>query len=210
MAGCSSYQVQSNSPGLQLQTPLQAIPAKYPYVVLGPAKGEHCVGGLFGKPERASVVQAIDKALNPTGADLLANLVTERVTKNYFFIYYRTCDHVYGTAVKMDIPQEKEKVVKRASFMTGKIIAFSENERTIGGSFDEVYIDKGKVNGVWTGDKFAIRKNPESDYRKGEKGREIIGFIKVMSVAENTARAVITNSSEEVTKGDIIESIREQ
>ncbi|MBI4686538.1 MAG: hypothetical protein HY756_01970 [Nitrospirae bacterium] len=79
----------------------------------------------------------------------------------------------------------------------------------MGAQLDEVYINKGKAHGMWIGDKIAIRKNPETNFRTGEKDRHIVGFAKVVQASDDTATAVITASSGEVFNGDIIEPIKE-
>ena len=148
------------------------------------------------------------------------------------------CVNVYGVVVKIVLPNEgntkrkvknveKEQIeekrgfellkakapdIKRLkekpnSFIKSNIVEFQDG-RTLGSKFDEVIIDKGKANGIWIGDRLAIRKNPESEYRKGERGNYVIGFLKIVSTTDDTATGVITVSSEEVTKDDIVESIR--
>ncbi len=147
------------------------------------------------------------------------------------------CVNVYGVVLKIVLPdkgikkeiknvekhqiekkegevlQAKASGIKRINLerrkpIKGRIVEIQDN-RMLGSKFDEVIIDKGRAGGIWIGDRLAIRKNPDSRYRKGERGNYVIGFLKIVSTTDDTATGVITVSSEEVTKDDIVESIRE-
>lgn len=76
---------------------------------------------------------------------------------------------------------------------------------------DVVYIDKGTKDGVTIGERFVVVRPGEktSRYSAGEGMKlpgQIVGELKILSVQEGTAAALVLNSVRTITRGDIIET----
>lgn len=99
----------------------------------------------------------------------------------------------------------------------GRVVAFKETSSTIGGQWDVVYIDKGQAHDVSPGDRFEIYIIPEVEteaqwydvwHRIWPKTKPmaplVIGELQVVAVQENTATAVVLESSRELMLGQNI------
>lgn len=211
VTSCASYKQLTPTPETNLRMPIGELPTRYTYIPLGTAMGEHC-DSHFRKPgERGSLLEAMQDAMDSKGADMLANPVIEHMSKNYFFLYYRDCTRVLGTALKIETPREPKLEGLSGKANQGSIIGLGSG-KAIGGKFDEVLINRGKLQGVAVGDKFAVRKNRTSPNRLNapDIGREIIGYLKVATVTENSAKAVISTAYDGVVEGDFVESVNEK
>jgi len=71
--------------------------------------------------------------------------------------------------------------------------------RTINGTWDIVYIDRGEKDGLEAGDMLAITTG---------KYKEINGVIQVINLRESTATAIVRKINKEVIKGDTIVGIK--
>lgn len=86
-----------------------------------------------------------------------------------------------------------------------------KDEKIQNAQLDVVYIDKGTKDGIKVGDKFAIVRPgaKTSRFSPGEGMKlpeQIVGELKVFSVQEGTAAALVLNSVRTITRGDIIET----
>ncbi len=87
--------------------------------------------------------------------------------------------------------------------LDGLIIEVVDN-RTINGSLDMLYLDKGGNDGVKPGDRFTIFVDP---LKKGFP-RKIIGDAIVVIVKDATSTALVKNSTEAIVKGDRVELMK--
>ncbi len=90
--------------------------------------------------------------------------------------------------------QQKDKEI------TGYILDVVENH-TINAQLDFVYLDKGNVDGVEPGDRFAVYSASE----KRSLPKKKIGEVQVFIVKDNSATAVVRKSTEPIVVGDQIE-----
>lgn len=84
----------------------------------------------------------------------------------------------------------------------GYIVA-TKNLRLINGTFDIVYIDKGKKDGIEVGDLLRTVGISESQIYK-EKHKVPIGIIQIINSKDNTATAIVRESSDQITIGNLI------
>ncbi len=89
---------------------------------------------------------------------------------------------------------------KRAKDISGYILEVADHH-SINAQTDIVYLDKGSVDGVEPGDRFLVYARPE---KKGFP-RKKIGEVQVFLVKEHTATAVVTESREEMGRGNQID-----
>jgi len=78
------------------------------------------------------------------------------------------------------------------------------DSRSINGSFDMLYLDKGSSDDVKPGDRFTVFLDP---LKKGFP-RKIIGEAQVVLVKDTTATAMVKNSTDAIAKGDRVELIK--
>ncbi len=78
------------------------------------------------------------------------------------------------------------------------------DSRSLNGSFDILYIDKGGNDGVKPGDRFIVFL----DALKKGYPRKIVGDALVVLVKDTTATALVKNSTEAIVKGDRVELIK--
>ncbi len=102
----------------------------------------------------------------------------------------------------------KEKTSARK--LRGYIVEVKD-EKIQNAQLDVVYIDKGTKDGVTIGEKFVVVRPGEktSRYSVGEGMKlpgQIVGELKILSVQEDTAAALVLNSVRTITKGDIVET----
>ena len=71
--------------------------------------------------------------------------------------------------------------------------------RLINGTWDIVYIDKGRKDGLEAGDMLAITTG---------KYKELNGVIQVINIRESTATAIVRKINIEAVKGDTVEGIK--
>lgn len=93
-------------------------------------------------------------------------------------------------------------------------IVETSNDKTVAGQFDIVYIDKGRKDGVSSGDIFLIYRegNKTSGYFQAEEpiSTDIaVGRLKILSAQENTSTAEVARSSDTIEKGYIVEKVVE-
>lgn len=89
---------------------------------------------------------------------------------------------------------------QRDKEITGYILDVVENH-TINAQLDFVYLDKGNVDGVEPGDRFAVYSASE----KKSLPKKKIGEVQVFIVKNNSATAVVRKSNEPIVVGDLIE-----
>ena len=78
------------------------------------------------------------------------------------------------------------------------------DSRSLNGSLDMLYLDKGSNDGVKPGDRFIIFL----DALKKGFPRKIIGDALVVLVKDTTATALVKNSTDAIVKGDRVELIK--
>ncbi len=93
-----------------------------------------------------------------------------------------------------------ESSQKKVKDISGYILAVTDNH-AINGESDIVYLDKGSLDGVEPGDRFVVYEEP------GEKGipRKAVGEVLVFLVKDLTSTAVVSNSTEDIRKGEAID-----
>ncbi|MBI5181197.1 MAG: LysM peptidoglycan-binding domain-containing protein [Nitrospirae bacterium] len=102
----------------------------------------------------------------------------------------------------------KEKASARK--LMGYIVEVKD-EKIQNAQLDVVYIDKGTKDGVTIGNRFVVVRPgiKTSRYSPGEGMKlpgQIVGELKVISVNEGTATALVLNSVRTISKGDIVET----
>ncbi len=94
------------------------------------------------------------------------------------------------------------------------IVEFRENRRSVG-QHDIVYIDQGNEEGIIPGDRFVVIHGGErfttstrTSSQKMGSGIQIpyreVGIVVILATQEHTATGKLTNSSEEISKGDTL------
>ncbi len=136
------------------------------------------ITGIKNNVCEAMIVEAFDR-LNPSGEDIT---------------YYR----------KFEMPRIKE-MKKATNNIEGYIIA-TEVKEGILVPHDIVYIDKGVVDGVKSGDIFQIER-----FNKKTNVNEVAGMLQVLHCEDNTSSAVLINIGDNVDigRGDKIKLILE-
>jgi hypothetical protein len=88
---------------------------------------------------------------------------------------------------------------KRAKDISGYILEVADHH-SINAQTDIVYLDKGSLDGVEPGDRFTVYARPE------QKGfpRRTVGELMVFLVKDRTSTAVVSQSSEEISRGEAI------
>lgn len=97
--------------------------------------------------------------------------------------------------------------------LRGYIVETNDN-RVVAGQFDIVYIDKGRKDGVLSGDNFLIYRegNKTSGYFQAEEPISTgiaVGRLKILSAQESTSTAEVVRSTDTIEKGYIIEKVVE-
>ncbi len=88
---------------------------------------------------------------------------------------------------------------KKAKDISGYILAVADHH-AINGQTDIVYLDKGSLDGVEPGDRFIVYDE------LGKKGasRKAVGEVLVFLVKDRTSTAVISQSTEEIGRGEAV------
>lgn len=142
-----------------------------------------------------------------TGADPKEKTVTSKVITSY--------DAIHPGDLIMSPPAPEESVDQTtppppSSPLEGYIVEVKDN-RVNQALFNVVYLDRGRQDGVRSGDRFTIvRAGEKTSYFSPGKGvrlpRRNIGEVQVLSVQDTTATAKIVKSTEVIYKGDHFES----
>lgn len=115
------------------------------------------------------------------------------ITKGDLLIHYEPSSEVSSTIV-----QEKGRLI-------GYIVEARDDKEAIG-QFDIVYIDRGREDGVSSGDNFHIyREKDRISENLSDEGA--IGRIRILSIQEKTSTAEVIKSSDAIEKGYIVERI---
>jgi hypothetical protein len=85
----------------------------------------------------------------------------------------------------------------------GRIIDVMDS-RSINGKFDMLYLDKGGNDGVKPGDRFSVFIDP---LKKGFP-KKVVGEAIVVQVKDQTATALVRNSTDSIARGDKVELIK--
>jgi LysM repeat protein len=134
--------------------------------------------------------------LQITAKDPAADVLTARITLSFdtieqgsFLTPYQEPALIFQSAAQ-----------KKAKDISGYILEVTDR-RTISGQNDFVYLDRGSVDGVDPGDRFAVYAEPE------ERGfpRKLIGEVQVFLVKERTSTAIVRRSMETLAKGNAID-----
>jgi len=143
-----------------------------------------------------------------TGADPHEKTLSARILMSY--------DSIQKGDSLMPVPVQEEPSGERASSessqnaLKGYIVEVKE-DRTAQAQFDVVYIDRGRQDGVRSGDRFAIiREGEKTSLFSTGKGvrlpRRIIGELQVVAAQDGTSIAKIVKSTEVVIRGDLYET----
>jgi len=93
-----------------------------------------------------------------------------------------------------------ESPQKKSKDISGYILEVADHH-TINGETDIVYLDKGSLDGVEPGDRFVVYDvQGEKD-----KTRKVVGEVLVFLVKDLTSTAVVSYSTEEISKGEAID-----
>ncbi len=102
-------------------------------------------------------------------------------------------------------PYQEPSLIYRSSQkgskdISGYILEVADHH-TINAQTDIVYLDKGSLDGVEPGDRFIVYQEP------GKKGfpRKAVGEVLVFLVKDRTSTAVVSQSSEEIGRGEAID-----
>ncbi|MDA8099536.1 MAG: LysM peptidoglycan-binding domain-containing protein [Nitrospiraceae bacterium] len=89
---------------------------------------------------------------------------------------------------------------KKNKTISGRVLDVTDT-RTLSGDFDEMYIDKGKEDGVEPGDRFRVYTKEDNSLGVPK----LLGEAQVLLVKDKTATAVIKKSNDTMNRGDRIE-----
>jgi LysM repeat protein len=138
-----------------------------------------------------------------TGADPEEKTVTSKVVASY--------DAIHQGDFLMSPPAPEDSVDQTAppppnGPVEGYIVEVKE-DRVDQSKFDVVYLDRGRQDGVRSGDQFTIIRAGEKTSLFSPGGgvrlpRRVIGELQVISVQDATATAKVVNSTEVIIKGD--------
>lgn len=139
--------------------------------------------------------------------DVKKDVATGAIIRSFDYIGYGDKLMPYKKAAVTD-ELLKEKASARK--LRGYIVEVKD-EKIQNAQLDVVYIDKGTRDGVTIGERFVVVRPglKTSKYSPGEGMKlpgQIVGELKVLSVQEGTAAALILNSVRTITKGDIVET----
>jgi len=142
-----------------------------------------------------------------TGADPNEKTVTSKVITSY--------DAILPGDYVMSPPAPEDSVDQTtppppSGPLEGYIVEVKEN-KVDQALLDVVYLDRGRQDGVRSGDRFTIvRAGEKTSYFSPGRGvplpRRIIGELQVLSVQDATATAKVVNSTEVIYKGDHFET----
>lgn len=139
--------------------------------------------------------------------DVNKDVATGTIIRSFDFIGYGDKLMPYKKAAVTDeLLKEKTSARKLKGYIVEVKDAKIQNAQ-----LDVVYIDKGTKDGVTIGERFVVVRPGEktSRYSVGEGMKlpgQIVGELKVLSVQEGTAAALVLNSVRTITRGDIIET----
>lgn len=139
--------------------------------------------------------------------DVKKDVATGTIIRSFDFIGYGDKLMPYKKAAVTDeLLKEKTSARKLSGYIVEVKDAKIQNAQ-----LDVVYIDKGTKDGVTIGERFVVVRPGEktSRYSVGEGMKlpsQIVGELKILSVQEGTAAALVLNSVRTITKGDIIET----
>ena len=139
--------------------------------------------------------------------DVKKDVATGTIIRSFDFIGYGDKLMPYKKAAVTDeLLKEKTSARKLSGYIVEVKDAKIQNAQ-----LDVVYIDKGTKDGVTIGERFMVVRPglKTSRYSAGEGMKlpgQIVGELKVLSVQEGTAAALVLNSVRTITKGDIIET----
>jgi len=144
-----------------------------------------------------------------TGADPKEKTVSSRVLVSYDYIQKG------DSLMPPQSPEASSETVSRSAppegRLTGYIVAVKE-DRNSQAQHDVVYLDRGRRDGLQTGDRFAV-------FRAGEKTsifspgggvrlpRRVIGQLQIIAIQDVTATAKVIQSTEVIYKGDYFEAL---
>ncbi len=139
--------------------------------------------------------------------DVKKDVATGTIIRSFDVIGYGDKLMPYRKAAVTDeLLKEKSSARKLRGYIVDVKDAKIQNAQ-----LDVVYIDKGTKDGVTIGEKFVVIRPGEktSRYSVGEGMKlpgQIVGELKILSVQEGTAAALVLNSVRTITKGDIVET----
>ncbi|HTN42616.1 MAG TPA: LysM peptidoglycan-binding domain-containing protein [Nitrospiria bacterium] len=142
-----------------------------------------------------------------TGADPKEKTVTSKVLTSYDYI--QPGDFVMPASTEGETA-EHNTYTSPGGQLDGFIVEAKEN-RASQAQFDVVYLDRGRQQGVHSGDRFRIDREGEKTSFISPGGgvrlpRRVIGELQVIAVQDSTATAQIVKSTEVIYKGDHFET----
>ena len=137
------------------------------------------------------ILQVIEKAPGATYLTARISLSFDSITKGSLLAPYQEPMLIYS------VPTNDGRSID------GHIVEVMDS-RSINGTFDMLYLDKGSSDGVKPGDRFAVFIDP---LKKGFP-KKILGEALVVLVKDKTATALVKNSTDTIAKGDKVELIK--
>jgi LysM repeat protein len=137
------------------------------------------------------ILQVIEKAPGATYLTARISLSFDSIAKGNLLAPYQEPILIYA------VPQNDGRSID------GHIIDVMDS-RSINGKFDMLYLDKGSNDGVKPGDRFSVFIDP---LKKGFP-KKVVGEAMVVLVKDQTATALVRNSTDSIAKGDKVELIK--
>lgn len=137
------------------------------------------------------ILQVIEKAPGATYLTARISLSFDSIAKGNLLAPYQEPTLIYA------VPQNDGRSID------GHIIDVMDS-RSINGKFDMLYLDKGGNDGVKPGDRFSVFIDP---LKKGFP-KKIVGEAIVVQVKDQTATALVRNSTDSIARGDKVELIK--
>jgi len=159
------------------------------YLIFTPVKNvKHPQGRLI---KILGILQVVEKA--PDAAYLTARITLsfDSISKGSLLAPYQEPTLIYS------VPKNDGRSID------GRIIDIMDS-RSLNGTFDMLFLDKGGNDGVKPGDRFLVF----IDSRKKGFPKKILGEAMVVLVKDHTATALVKNSIDVIAKGDRVELIK--
>jgi len=159
------------------------------YLIFTPVKNvKHPQGRLI---KNLGILQVIEKAPDATYLTARISLSFDSISKGSLIAPYVEPTLFYS------VPKNDGRSID------GRIIDVMDR-RSLNGTFDMLFLDKGSNDGVKPGDRFLVF----IDSRKKGFPRKILGEAMVVVVKDKTATALVKNSTDIIAKGDKVELIK--
>jgi hypothetical protein len=170
------------------------------------------------------VIRKVKRVIHPkTGrliGDLIRNLGIIKVIEVKYDViaadivrsidYITKGDQIIPRAQAPEVPDNKAQERLR---LLGYIVETNDG-KVANAQFDIVYIDMGRMEGVFPGDRFLIYREGKktkgnSNDEKVHSAEVLIGSLKILTSQENTSTALVVKSSDVIEKGFMVKKVVE-